>query len=169
MLKKEYWKQFKDQPTIVLVQGDITQEETDVIVNTTTSTFQMAGGVDKTITVAAGPGMKEACAQYSHMEPSQVIITEGFDLKAPYIIHTVGPMYGKEEGMEAELLAACYKNCLWMADQYQLTSISFPVIATGIYGYPLEDAARIMARSIGGYFFDPEHMGSKRGILCSIY
>lgn len=157
MLKKEFWKNFENKPTIVLLQGDITAEKTDAIVNTTTRNFEMAGGVDKAITRAAGPGMKEACAQYGSMEPSQVIITEGFNLDAPYIIHTVGPVYGKENGLEEDLLAACYKNCLWMADKYNLGSISFPVISTGIYGYPIEEAARIMARSIGGYFFDPEH------------
>lgn len=117
----------------------------------------MAGGVDKAITRAAGPDMKLACAQYGSMEPSQVIITEGYNLEVPYIIHTVGPVYGKENGREEELLAACYKNCLWMADKYNLETISFPVISTGIYGYPIEEAARIMARSIGGYFFDPAH------------
>ncbi|MCA9369193.1 MAG: macro domain-containing protein [Pseudomonadales bacterium] len=160
MQKKEFWKQFENQPTIVLIQGDITQEDTDAIVNTTTRTFEMAGGVDKAITEAAGPGMKEACAQYGSMEPSQVIITEGFNLNASYIIHTVGPVYGKEGGKEADLLAACYKNCLWMADRYNIRTISFPVISTGIYGYPMDEAAKVMARSIGGYFFDPENMNS---------
>ncbi|NCN51222.1 MAG: hypothetical protein GW762_00205 [Candidatus Pacebacteria bacterium] len=170
MLKKEFWKNFKNKPTIQLLQGDITAEKTDGIVNTTTRNFEMAGGVDKAITRAAGPGMKEACAQYGSMEPSQVIITEGFNLEAPYIIHTVGPVYGKENGHESELLAACYKNCLWMADQYNLESISFPVISTGIYGYPVDEAARVMAHSIGGYFFDPAHMNSLiKEIHCVVF
>ena len=170
MLKKEYWKKSKTQPTVTLLQGDITQEKTDAIVNTTTRNFEMAGGVDKAITKAAGPGMKEACGQYGSMEPSQVIITEGFNLSVPYIIHTVGPIYGKEAGAEEELLAACYKNCLWMADQYNLKSISFPVISTGIYGYPMEEAAIIMARSLGGYFFDPANIGTQiKDIHCVVF
>lgn len=170
MLKKEYWKNFDTKPTIVLLQGDITAEKTDAIVNTTTRNFEMAGGVDKAISQAAGPEMKAACARYGSMEPSQVIITEGYNLNAQYIIHTVGPVYGKENGLEAELLAACYKNCLWMADQYNLETIAFPVISTGIYGYPIEEAARIMARSIGGYFFDPAHESSvMREIHCVVF
>ncbi len=170
MLKKEYWKKSKTQPTVTLLQGDITQEKTNAIVNTTTRNFEMAGGVDKAITRAAGPGMKAACSQYGSMEPSQVIITEGFDLEVPYIIHTVGPIYGQENGAEAELLAACYKNCLWMADQYNLESITFPVIATGIHGYPIEEAATIMARSLGGYFFDPANMETKiKDIHCIVF
>lgn len=170
MLKKEFWRDLENKPLVVLLQGDITAEQTDAVVNTTTRNFEMAGGVDKAITRAAGPGMKEACAQYGSMEPSQVIITEAFNLKTQYIIHTVGPVYGKENGAEADLLAACYKNCLWMADQYQLQSISFPVISTGIYGYPMDEASRIMARGIGGYFFDPANMNSTiNEIHCVVY
>jgi O-acetyl-ADP-ribose deacetylase len=82
----------------------------------------------------------------------------------------VGPVYGKENGREAEQLAACYRNSLWLADQYQLTSISFPAISTGIFGYPLNEAVRVMARSIGSYFFDPKNLGTKiQEVDCVFY
>lgn len=170
MHKKEYWKHLGNLPLVVLLEGDITKQTTDAIVNATTKNFEMAGGVDTAITTAAGPEMKEECKQYGGLETAQVIITKGYNLAAPYIIHTVGPVYGQENGQEAELLSACYRNCLWLADQYQLTSITFPCISTGISRYPVDQASQIMARAIGGYFFNPQFAGSTlREIRCIFY
>ncbi len=170
MHKKEYWKHFGTLPLVVLLEGDITQQHTDAIVNATTKNFEMAGGVDTAITQAAGPGMKEECKQYGGLETAQVIITKGYNLPAPYIIHTVGPVFGKADGQETQLLTACYRNCLWLADQYQLTSITFPCISTGISGYPVDKASQVMARAIGGYFFDPQFAGSTiKEVRCIFY
>lgn len=170
MHKREYWKNFASQPTIILLEGDITKQETDVIVNATTKDFELTGGVDKAITQAAGPLVKEECHKYGVIQTSQVIITPGYELAAKYIIHTVGPVYGKENGQETELLTACYRNCLWLADRYAVTSISFPAISTGIFGYPFAEAVRIMARSIGSYFFDPANLQSCiREVYCVFY
>ncbi len=170
MHRKEYWKQFENLPMVILLEGDIASQDTDAIVNATTKNFEMAGGVDTAITLAAGPELKEECKQYGGLETSQVIITKGYRLAAPYVIHTVGPIFGQEGGNEAELLFACYRNCLWLADQYQLTSISFPCISTGISRYPVDKASQIMARAIGSYFFDPQFAGSLlTEIRCLLY
>lgn len=126
-----------------LVQGDITREETDAIVNAANSGLRGGGGVDGAIHRAGGPIILEECRQIGGCPTGQAVITSGGRLKARFVIHTVGPVYRDGHHGEAELLASAYRNSLGLAKERSLQSISFPSISTGIYGYPVADAARI--------------------------
>lgn len=126
-----------------LVQGDITREETDAIVNAANSGLRGGGGVDGAIHRAGGPVILEECRQIGACPTGQAVITSGGRLKARYVIHTVGPVYRDGHHGEAELLASAYRNSLGLAKERSLQSIAFPSISTGIYGYPVADAARI--------------------------
>lgn len=126
-----------------LVQGDITREETDAIVNAANSGLRGGGGVDGAIHRAGGPTILEECRQIGGCPTGQAVITSGGRLKARFVIHTVGPVYRDGHHGEAELLASAYRNSLTLAKEWKLKSISFPSISTGIYGYPVTDAARI--------------------------
>lgn len=136
---------------IGVVETDITNLEVDAIVNAANGTLLGGGGVDGAIHHAAGPGLMEACMALPEVEPGvrcptgEARITPGFDLPASWVIHTVGPIWRGGGRSEAELLAACYCNSLRLAAEpsYEITSIAFPSISTGAYGYPQEAAARI--------------------------
>jgi O-acetyl-ADP-ribose deacetylase len=126
-----------------LVQGDITREETDAIVNAANSGLLGGGGVDGAIHRAGGPVILEQCRKIGGCPTGQAVITSGGRLKARFVIHTVGPVYRDGHHGEAELLASAYHNSLALAKERSLKSIAFPSISTGIYGYPVADAARI--------------------------
>jgi O-acetyl-ADP-ribose deacetylase (regulator of RNase III) len=134
--------------------GDITQESVDAVVNAANGTLLGGGGVDGAIHRAGGPEIKAACAeirrsQYPQGLPTgQAVITTGGKLPAKYVIHTVGPVYAGGGANKADLLAACYFNSLSLAASHQLKSIAFPAISTGIYGYPLAEAAAVSSRTI---------------------
>ena len=134
--------------------GDITQEDVDAIVNAANPKLMGGGGVDGAIHRAAGPALLAACqkireTRYPDGLPiGQAVITPGGDLKAKYVIHTVGPIYGSNGGKDAELLAACYQNSIALASEYALFSIAFPAISTGAYGYPKGEAARVARAAI---------------------
>ncbi len=114
-------------------------------------------GVDGAIHRVGGPSILEACreirrTQYPHGLPTgEAVITTAGELPAQYVIHTVGPIYGQHQGREQELLAACYQNCLLLATQKSLTSIAFPAISTGAYGYPLDEASEVSSAAIGKF------------------
>ncbi|MGC9963672.1 MAG: O-acetyl-ADP-ribose deacetylase [Acidimicrobiales bacterium] len=129
---------------IVALRGDITTEETDVIVNAANGSLMGGGGVDGAIHRAAGDAeLHAACAALGGCATGEVKMTEGFGLKAKWIAHAVGPVWrGGDEG-EAELLARCYRRALELADAVGARSIAFPAISTGAYGYPPAQAARI--------------------------
>lgn len=131
-----------------LRQGDITKLACDVIVNAANSSLMGGGGVDGAIHQAAGPQLAVACRQLHGCRTGEAKITPGFDLPAKYIIHTVGPRYRDNKKTAAQLLAACYRNSLDLAAQYQARQIAFPAIATGIYGYPLAEATPIAVLTI---------------------
>ncbi len=122
--------------------GDITKQDVGVIVNAADSSLMGGGGVDGAIHRAGGPAILEACreirrTQYPHGLPTgEAVITTAGNLPAQYVIHTVGPVYGRDDGREPELLAACYRNSLALAVQYSLTTIAFPAISTGAFGFP---------------------------------
>ena len=130
-----------------IVQGDITEQDTDAIVNAANSRLAPGGGVCGAIHRAAGPKLAKACARIGGCPIGGVRVTEGFNLKAKYVFHAVGPVYqGVPE--DAELLASCYRESLKKAVEMGLTSISFPAISTGIFGYPIREAAEVALNSI---------------------
>ena len=139
---------------IRIVQGDITTLEVDAIVNAANQMMLGGGGVDGAIHQAAGPALYEACLKVPEVRPGvrcptgEARITPGFDLPAKFVIHTVGPVYRDGLHGEPELLAACYRNALALATENHCRSIAFPCISTGVYGYPIEDAARIAVREV---------------------
>ncbi len=130
------------------VQGDITKQEGfDAIVNAANAQLMPGGGVAGAIHRAAGPGLAEECRLLAPIKPGQAVITGGHNLPNRYVIHCLGPLYGVDQPSD-KLLADCYRNALKLADQHGITSIAFPAISTGIFGYPMEDAARVAFKTI---------------------
>ncbi len=133
---------------MMIEQADITTLKVDVIVNAANKSLLGGGGVDGAIHKAAGPELLEATKKLGGAETGEAKITKGFKLPAEYIIHTVGPVYHGGQENEAELLAACYEHSLKLADEYKLETIAFPSISTGVYNYPLEEAAEIAVTTV---------------------
>ncbi len=128
---------------IQIVQGDITQQHVDAIVNAANSSLLGGGGVDGAIHRAAGPELLEECRRLGGCPTGQARITNGYRLPARWVIHTVGPVWRGGDQGEDELLARCYRSCLAFVEPYGLRSIAFPSISTGAYGFPIDRAARI--------------------------
>ncbi|MGC8810983.1 MAG: O-acetyl-ADP-ribose deacetylase [bacterium] len=139
------------QATLELVQGDITAQETDAIVNAANRTLLGGGGVDGAIHRAAGPELLAECRKLGGCETGDAKITKGYRLKAKHVIHTVGPIYHVEGKRAPELLASCYRRSLELASQHKLQSIAFPSISTGAFGYPLKEAAPIALKTVMDY------------------
>ena len=139
---------------IKIIQGDITTLAVDVIVNAANQVMLGGGGVDGAIHRAAGPELYKACLKVPEVRPGvrcptgEARITPGFRLPAKFVIHTVGPVYRGGLHGEPEKLAACYRNSLALAVENGCKSIAFPCISTGIYGYPIEEAAKIAVREV---------------------
>lgn len=131
------------QSVLALVQGDITQEETDAIVNAANTRLRGGAGVDGAIHRAGGPSILAECRKIGGCPTGEAVLTTGGNLKARYVIHTVGPVYQGGGKGEARLLRSCYDASLRLAAARHLKSIAFPAISTGAYGYPLEEGARI--------------------------
>ena len=130
------------------VLGDITLERVDAIVNAANSTLLGGGGVDGAIHRAAGPELVEACRALGGCPEGGAKVTPGFDLLARWVIHTVGPYWRGGGAGEAEALAECYRNSLATADEVGATTVSFPAISTGIFGYPLDAATEIAVGTV---------------------
>jgi O-acetyl-ADP-ribose deacetylase (regulator of RNase III) len=134
--------------------GDITKEVVDVIVNAANGTLMGGGGVDGAIHRTGGPEILAACKEIRRtrypdgLPTGQSVITTGGKLPAKHVIHTVGPVYGRGGADKAELLAAGYSNSLGLAVEHGLKSIAFPAISTGVYGYPLAEAAKVSSQAI---------------------
>jgi O-acetyl-ADP-ribose deacetylase (regulator of RNase III) len=137
---------------VSMIQGDITKQATEAIVNAANSSLMGGGGVDGAIHRAGGPTILEECkeivARQGRLPTGQAVITTGGNLKAQYVIHTVGPVWHGGSGNEAELLRSAYRECLKLASDNKLASISFPSISTGAYGYPVDEAARIAVSAV---------------------
>ena len=137
---------------LALVQGDITIQATDAIVNAANSGLMGGGGVDGAIHRAGGPAIMEECRKIrekiGRLPAGKAVITTGGRLKTKYVIHTVGPVWHGGTSGEAELLASAYRESLRLATDKGLKSISFPAISTGAYGYPLEPAARVALQTV---------------------
>ena len=139
------------QERIFIIQGDITRQEVDALVNAANSSLLGGGGVDGAIHRAAGPQLLEECRGLGGCPTGEARITRGYYLPARWIIHTVGPVWHGGSRREDELLADCYRNSLALADQYSIKSIAFPAISTGVYGFPKERAARIAIREVKNF------------------
>ena len=137
---------------ISLVKGDITQMQTDAIVNAANSSLLGGGGVDGAIHRAGGPAILEECrkirARQGGCATGQAVITTAGKLAATYVIHTVGPVWNEGGSREQDLLRSCYINSLLLAEQYELGSIAFPNISTGIYRFPKDIAADIAIAAV---------------------
>ncbi len=137
--------------TLQLLQGDITDQDTDAIVNAANRSLLGGGGVDGAIHHAAGPQLLAECRTLGGCQTGDAKITKGYHLKAKHVIHTVGPIYHSEGKKAPELLARCYQRSLKLASENKLKSVAFPSISTGAYGYPLEEAAPIALRTVMDY------------------
>jgi len=134
-----------------LVQGDITQQETEAIVNAANTSLLGGGGVDGAIHSAGGPQILGECRKIGGCPPGDARITSGGLLKARHVIHTVGPVYRDGRRGEPETLANAYQNSLALASKYGIKSVAFPSISTGAYGYPIELAASIALKTTMNY------------------
>jgi O-acetyl-ADP-ribose deacetylase (regulator of RNase III) len=140
--------------SIEVVEGDITNLEVDAIVNAANERMLGGGGVDGAIHRAAGPKLLEECKRVSEIRPGircptgEARITSGHELPAKHVIHTVGPVWHGGTHGEDELLASCYRNSLELAKAHLLKSIAFPAISTGVYGFPIDRAAKIAVKTV---------------------
>jgi len=138
-------------PEIVVVEDDITNLDVDAIVNAANQTLLGGGGVDGAIHRAAGPKLLEECRNLKGCNTGESKITKGYNLKARFVIHTVGPVWSGGGRKEDQLLASCYRSSLNLAVKNNLRSIAFPCISTGVYGFPFERAAKIAINTVDDF------------------
>jgi O-acetyl-ADP-ribose deacetylase (regulator of RNase III) len=144
--------EFKVGKTVFfLEEGDLTLQETEAIVNAANSRLAGGGGVDGAIHRAGGPAIMEESRKIGGCPTGQAVITTGGNLRAKYVIHTVGPVYQGGNHGEAQLLAGAYQESLKLAHKKGIRSLAFPSLSTGAYGYPLEEAARIAVKTVADY------------------
>jgi O-acetyl-ADP-ribose deacetylase (regulator of RNase III) len=142
---------------VVVKVGDITKEDTDAIVNAANNSLLGGGGVDGAIHRAGGPDILKECKEMRRtrypdgLPTGQAVITSAGKMTAKYVIHTVGPVYGRGGKEKAEQLAACYRNSLSLAADKGLKTVAFPAISTGVYGYPLEEAAQVSSQAVAKF------------------
>lgn len=136
---------------VAVIQGDITQQRVDAIVNAANNALLGGGGVDGAIHKAAGAELLAECRLLLGCATGEAKITKGYKLPASWVIHTVGPVWRGGSRGEDELLASCYRSCLALAAQYQMKTIAFPAISTGVYEFPVERAAKIAITEIQAF------------------
>ena len=166
---------------VFVITGDITKQETDAIVNAANTSLLGGGGVDGAIHRAAGAELLEECRTLNGCRTGEAKITKGYNLRAKYVIHTVGPVWNGGNHGEAEKLAECYKNSLIVAAKNNIETISFPSISTGAYRFPADKASRIAVNEILKYLkhnqsiakvlfvcFDDKTAGNYKNALCEM-
>jgi O-acetyl-ADP-ribose deacetylase (regulator of RNase III) len=136
---------------IAIVRGDITKLEVDAIVNAANATLLGGGGVDGAIHRAAGPDLLAECRRLGGCQPGEAKLTRGHRLPAPFVIHTVGPVWRGGKSGEADTLANCYRNSLKLAVENGIRTVAFPAISCGAYGYPIKEAAQIAVKTTGEF------------------
>lgn len=153
--------------------GDITRQAVDAVVNAANSTLMGGAGVDGAIHSAGGPSILEECKEIRRarlpegLPTGEAVITTAGLLPARHVIHTVGPVWGHEGGREAELLAACYRNSLSLAVAHALSTVAFPFISTGAFGYPREKAAVVSSRAVAEFLRGDETISEVRLVFFS--
>jgi O-acetyl-ADP-ribose deacetylase len=147
---------------ITVVQGDITKQRVDAIVNAANTSLLGGGGVDGAIHRAAGPGLLAECRTLGGCPTGEARITKGYNLPAAWVIHTAGPVWHGGTHNEDELLASCYRNCFALAVQHAIRTIAFPAISTGIYGFPLARATRIAVTETTRFLADNAEIAEVR-------
>ncbi|MGM0481012.1 MAG: macro domain-containing protein [Pseudomonadota bacterium] len=149
------------------VQGDISQQkDIEAVVNAANARLQTGGGVAGAIHRAAGPQLTEASRPLAPIEPGQAVITDAFNLPNDYVIHCLGPVYGSDEPSD-KLLADCYRNALDLTEQHRISSIAFPAISTGAFGFPFEQATDIALDTITAHVSNLSHLKKIRFVLFS--
>ncbi len=153
--------------TLECIQGNIVaQEGIGAVVNAANAHLERGGGVAGAIHKAAGPDLEKECRPLAPINPGYAVITGGHNLPNRYIIHCLGPVYGVDKP-EAGLLGNCYRNALLLADKYEIESIAFPAISTGIFGYPLKEAARVALDTVRETLPQLKHVCFIRFVLYS--
>ena len=165
-------RSFLDERVRIIV-GDITQQAVRAIVNAANSSLLGGGGVDGAIHMRGGPQILAECRElrkttYPNGLPTgQAVLTTAGKLPADYVIHTVGPVYGRTKGRDAELLGACYENSLLLAREHSITTMAFPAISTGIFGYPRPEAASVASQRIRRFLHSDEGITEIRMVFFS--
>jgi O-acetyl-ADP-ribose deacetylase (regulator of RNase III) len=150
---------------IELIRGDITLLDTEIIVNAANNSLLGGGGVDGAIHRAAGPMLLDECRKLGGCKTGEAKATGAYNLKARWIIHTVGPVWRGGENNEDALLALCYRNCLTLAAELQASTVAFPCISTGVYNFPIKRASAIALREIRN-FLQENHLPEKVLLVC---
>ena len=152
-------------PRIEIVEGDLTRQAVDAIVNAANESLLGGGGVDGAIHRAGGPAILEACRKLGGCRTGDAKITTGGNLPAKYVIHTVGPIYRDGKRGEPELLASCHRRSLEVAVDNKLKTIAFPAISCGVYGYPIPEAARIAMCTVADFLDSRDEIELVRFVL----
>lgn len=159
---------YKYKETIIKVyKGDITDERSDAIVNAANNTLLGGGGVDGAIHKKGGRLILDQCKKIGGCPTGEARITTAGDLPSKYVIHTVGPIYGSHRGNEGDLLYSAYTNSLRLALDYNIKTISFPSISTGAYGYPIDDAVKVVVKAVKDFLDSNEGIEELNFVLFS--
>ncbi|MBM4283886.1 MAG: O-acetyl-ADP-ribose deacetylase [Deltaproteobacteria bacterium] len=148
-----------------LVEGDITRQDTDAIVNAANSQLRVGGGVDGAINRAGGPRIQEEARRIGYCPTGQAVITTAGDLPARHVIHAVGPIFQGGDKGEPDLLASAYRESLKLASAHGLASVAFPSLSTGVYGYPVDQAGRVALKTVRDYLTQHPEIKRVRFVL----